>query len=120
VAVALIQGAAGERQFSDEAVRDPQVIALRQKVATVIDPSMRAEQVDMTITLKDGKTLHRFIEHAIGSVEVPMSDQQLEAKFTDLATDILSPTQITHLIATCWHVEALAGAADIADAAVPA
>jgi 2-methylcitrate dehydratase PrpD len=120
VAVALIQGAAGERQFSDQVVRDPEVIALRQRVHTTIDPSIHPEQVDMTITLKDGRKLHRYIEHAIGSVEVPMTDQQLETKFTDLAAGILPAQQTKHLIETCWNVEQLANVADIASAAVPA
>jgi 2-methylcitrate dehydratase PrpD len=117
VAVAIIQGAAGERQYSDSAVLDPTVISLRDKVTATIDPAIRPEQVDMTITLKDGRTLHKFIEHAIGSLEVPMTDQQLEAKFLDLAKGILSDDQARKLIATCWDVEQLESAADIAKAA---
>ncbi len=39
--------------------------------------------------LKDGRQLHRYIEHAIGSVEVPMTDKQLETKFSDLAEGII-------------------------------
>jgi 2-methylcitrate dehydratase PrpD len=117
VAVAIIQGAAGERQYSDSAVLDPTVISLRDKVTATIDPAIRPEQVDMTITLKDGRTLHKFIEHAIGSLEVPMTDQQLEAKFLDLAKGILSDDQARKLIATCWNVEQLESAADIAKAA---
>jgi 2-methylcitrate dehydratase PrpD len=67
VAVAIIEGAAGEKQYSDRAVRDPQVIALRDRVDGDRRPSVKPEQVDMTITLKDGRTLHKHIEHAIGS-----------------------------------------------------
>ena len=51
----------------------------------VVTPGIDAAQVDMTIVLKDGRQLHRYIEHAIGSVEMPMTDQQLETKFADLA-----------------------------------
>ncbi|MDE1194829.1 MAG: MmgE/PrpD family protein [Pseudomonas sp.] len=118
VAVAIIEGAAGERQYSDRAVNDPKVIALRERVTATVDPAIKPEQVDMTITLKDGRVLHKFIEHAIGSLEVPMSDQQLEAKFTDLAKGILPDAQVRKLIDTCWSVEKLANAGDIAKAAV--
>ncbi|WP_397452798.1 MmgE/PrpD family protein [Pseudomonas sp. NA-150] len=117
VAVAIIQGAAGERQFSDSVVQDPTVIALRDKVVATVDPAIKPEQVDMTITLKDGRTLHKFIQHAIGSLEVPMTDQQLEAKFLDLAKGILSDEQAHKLIATCWDVEQLDSAANIAKSA---
>lgn len=120
VAVALIQGAAGERQYSDSAVMDPAVIALREKVVAIVDPAIKPEQVDMTITLKDGRSLHRFIEHAIGSLEVPMTDQQLEAKFLDLAKGILPEQQARRLVATCRDVEQLDSAADIAKAATAA
>ncbi|MDR5758442.1 MmgE/PrpD family protein [Caballeronia sp. LZ035] len=118
VAIAIIDGAAGEKQFSDAKVRDPQTIALREKVNTIVDPSIKPEQVDMTITLKDGRKLHKFIEHAIGSTEVPMTDQQLEKKFSDLADGILPADQTRALIDTCWRVEKLDNAGDIAVAAV--
>jgi 2-methylcitrate dehydratase PrpD len=114
VAVAIIEGAAGERQYSDRAVQDPAVIALRERVTAVIDPAIRPEQVDMTITLNDGRVLHKFIEHAIGSLEVPMTDQQLEAKFLDLVKGILPDARARQLIDTCWKVEQLAGAAELA------
>jgi 2-methylcitrate dehydratase PrpD len=117
VAVALVEGAAGERQYTDRAVRDPQVVALRGKVTATVDPAIKAEQVDMTITLVDGRTLHKFITHAIGSLEVPMTDRQLEAKFLDLADGILPAAQAKQLIETCWQVEKLPGAAAIAQGA---
>jgi 2-methylcitrate dehydratase PrpD len=117
VAVALVEGAAGERQYSDRAVRDAQVVALRGKVTATVDPAIKPEQVDMTITLVDGRKLHKYIAHAIGSLEVPMSDQQLEAKFLDLADGILPPAQAKRLIATCWNVEQLPAAAAIAQGA---
>jgi 2-methylcitrate dehydratase PrpD len=118
VAVALVEGAAGERQYSDRAVRDPQIVALRGKVTAVVDPAIKAEQVDMTITLTDGRKLHKFVAHAIGSLEVPMTDKQLEAKFRDLADGILPAAQVNALLATCWNVEQLPSAAAIAQGAV--
>lgn len=118
VAVALIEGAAGERQYSDRAVRDPQVVALRSKVVALVDPAIKPEQVDMTITLTDGRKLHKFIAHAIGSLEVPMSDKQLEAKLRDLAEGILPTAQVDALIASCWNVAQLPSAATIAQGAV--
>jgi 2-methylcitrate dehydratase PrpD len=116
VAVALIDGAAGERQYSDQAVRNPQVIAVRDKVNAIVDPAIKPEQVDMTITLKDGRTLHKYVEHAIGSLEVPMTDLQLEAKFLDLADGILPAARARKLIELCWQVERLPAAAAIAKA----
>ena len=120
VAVALVEGAGGEKQFSDRAVNDPNVVALRGKVNPVVTPGIEPAQVDMTITLKDGRTLHRFIAHAIGSVEVPMTDKQLEAKFADLADGVLPPSAIRQAIDACWSVESLSSAGEIAKISVSA
>jgi 2-methylcitrate dehydratase PrpD len=120
VAIALVEGAGGEKQFSDRAVNDPAVAALRGKVVPVVTPGIDPAQVDMTIALKDGRILHRFIAHAIGSIEVPMTDKQLEAKFTDLADRILPPTAIQRVIEACWSIESLPNAGEIAGISVSA
>jgi len=114
VAVALLEGAGGEKQFSDRAVDDPAGVALRSRVLPVVTPGIDPAQVDMTIVLKDGRTLHRFIAHAIGSVEVPMTDKQLEDKFADLADGTIPALSIERVMDACWNVESLTNAAEIA------
>jgi 2-methylcitrate dehydratase PrpD len=116
VAVALVEGAAGEKQFSDRAVRDPVIVALCSLVVPAVDAGVKPEQVDMTIALKDGRRFQKHIEKAIGSVEVPMSDRALEAKFADLAEGILLPAQTRKLMDLCWGVERLPAAGDVARA----
>jgi 2-methylcitrate dehydratase PrpD len=113
VAIALVEGAGGEKQFTDRAVNDPTVVALRAKVNPIADPSIMPEQVEMTIVLDDGRRLNRRIEHAVGSVEKPMSDADLERKFLDLADGMLPQTQAKRVMDMCWKVETLANAGDI-------
>jgi 2-methylcitrate dehydratase PrpD len=120
VAVALVEGAGGEKQFSDRAVRDPVIVELRGKVIPVIDPTIKPEQVEMSVELNDGRVLQKRIEHAIGSLENPMSDADLARKFTDLADGILTPQQTANVIELCWKVESLANAADIVAAGTKA
>jgi 2-methylcitrate dehydratase PrpD len=119
VAVALVEGAAGEKQFSDRAVREAAVLALRDRVAPTVDPTIDPAQVVMDIALADGRRLHRRIEHAVGSVQRPLSDDALEAKFVDLAEGILPRPQVRRLLDTCWNLEQLPSAAAVAEAAVP-
>jgi 2-methylcitrate dehydratase PrpD len=116
-AAAIVEGAAGEKQFSDKLVRDPAIIALRDRVRITVDPSIHEDQVRATVTLKDGRRLEQFIEHAIGSMENPMTDAALEAKFTDLADGVLPAARARRLMALCWKVETLNTSADIAKAA---
>jgi 2-methylcitrate dehydratase PrpD len=114
VAAGVVYGAAGERQFSDAAVSDPATVALRKRIAVLTDPAIAPEQAELTIRLTDGRVLARRVEHAIGSVERPMSDAALEAKFTDLADGILPPARIRHAIELCRGVAGLDDAAQIA------
>ncbi|WP_158926803.1 MmgE/PrpD family protein [Acidisphaera sp. S103] len=119
-AIAVIAGQAGEAQFSDAAVTDPVAVALRDRVETTIGKSLAQDQARVTIKLKDGRVLNRFITHAVGSVQVPMTNQQLEAKFTNLVAGILPDDRARHLIDLCWNVERSDDAGDIARAAAAA
>jgi 2-methylcitrate dehydratase PrpD len=120
VAVAIVEGAGGEKQFSDRAVTDPVIVALRGRVFPVVTAGIKPEQVDLTITLNDGRKLHKHIDHAIGSLERPMSDADLERKFTDLAEGIIPAPQIRKVMDLCWGVEKLDNVAEIVQAGVAA
>ncbi|HET9596418.1 MAG TPA: MmgE/PrpD family protein [Anaeromyxobacteraceae bacterium] len=113
VAVAIVEGAAGEKQFSDRAAKSPAVLALRERVQPTVDAAVKPEQVVMTAVLEDGRRLTKRIEHAVGSLANPMTDQALEAKFTDLADGILPKPQARQLMELCWNVEKLSNAADV-------
>ena len=116
-AVALIEGACGVQQFSDRAIKDPVIIALRDRVSTRIDPAIKEDQVRVVITLKDGRKLEKYIDQAIGSVKNPMSDKDLETKFTGLADGILPPDQVRTVMDLCWKIATLPAASALAQAA---
>lgn len=116
-AAAIVEGAAGERQFSDDAVRNPVIVAVRERVVAVVDPSIKEDQVRITITLKDGRRLEKYVEHAVGSVTNPMSDRDLEAKFAGQAEGILAADQARRVMELCWDIETLPKAGALAEAA---
>jgi 2-methylcitrate dehydratase PrpD len=118
-AVAIVHGAAGEAQYSDQAVRDPRVVALREKVIATVEPGVHEDQVHVTIRLKNGRVLEKHVEHAVGSLGRPMSDADLETKFHGLAEAVLSRAEADRLIRLCWDVAKLKDAAEIARASVP-
>jgi 2-methylcitrate dehydratase PrpD len=113
-AVAIVDGAAGERQFSDESVRAPATVALRKRVFPTIDPSVGKDQARVTITLKNGDRPTVFVEHAVGSVENPMSDRMIEDKFRGLVEGIFTPDQARSIVDLCWRADQLADAGEIA------
>ncbi len=88
-AVGLIHGRAGEPEFSDAMVNDPQVVAIRDKVHAVVDDSIHEDAVLATAVLHDGSRVEVRVDHAIGSLHNPLSDAQLEAKFDALVSPVL-------------------------------
>lgn len=106
-AVALLRGSASPREFTDEVVRDPPVVSLRERVRATIDDSLSEEQARVSIELKDGRKIEKFVEHAIGSSKNPMSNTDLERKFRALAERILAAEQTERLIELCWSIESL-------------
>jgi hypothetical protein len=44
------------------------------------------------------------VEHAIGSLERPMSDQDLEMKFHSLADPVIGAARAAALIEACWRL----------------
>jgi len=118
-AVAVIYGAAGEAQYSDEVVRDRRVITLRDRVTAAVEPGIHEDQVRIAIKLKGGRILEKYVEHAVGSIDRPLSDGDLEAKFRGLADGILSKPEADRLIRLCWDIGNLKDVAEVARASVP-
>jgi len=116
-ALAIVQGAAGEKEFSDKLVRDPVIVALRDRVTPAPDTTIGETAVQVTITLKDGRRLEKSVEHAIGSLENPLSDGDLGKKFLDLTTSVFPLTKSRKLLELCWNLENLPRVAEIAKAA---
>ncbi len=80
-AVGLIYGQAGEHEYTDQVVNDPKVIALRDKVQAIVDESMPEDAADLELVTVDGKRHQVKVAHAVGSLEKPMTESQLKAKF---------------------------------------
>ena len=118
-AVAIVDGVVGTAQYSDARVADPAVIALRERVQAHVDAALSEDAAHVRIRLKDGRVLERHVEHALGSLENPMSDRDLEGKFRDLSTSVLDDAAIDALIAACWALEESADSSALARLTVP-
>jgi 2-methylcitrate dehydratase PrpD len=109
-AAGLFFGRAGEAEYDDAIVRREDVTALRRKVIATVDDSIDEASADVTAVLKDGRREHVFVEHAIGSLQRPMTDADLEGKFRTLAEPVIGAQRSAELIAACWK---LGTAADV-------
>lgn len=107
VAAGLMFGRAAEEEYDDAIVNRPDMVALRRKVVATVDNSIDEASVDMTAVLSDGRRVHVFVEHAIGSLAKPMTTAQLEGKFRGLCDHVLGAERCGSLMAACWNLGGL-------------
>ncbi|MCW5659703.1 MAG: MmgE/PrpD family protein [Burkholderiaceae bacterium] len=112
-AAGLIFGRAGEGEYADAVVNRPDMAALRRKVVATVDDAIAEESADVTAVLRDGQRVHVFVEHAIGSLQRPMSDADLQAKFTHLVQPVLGQARIGPLVNACARIDAIADIASL-------
>src|SRR4051812_17999383 len=118
-AAGLTFGRAGEGEYDDDIVCRDDMVALRRKVVATVDDSIDEASADVTAVMKDGSRKHVFVEHAIGSLERPMSDADLERKFHSLADGVIGEKKTLALIEACWNVSGAADARAIGERARP-
>lgn len=98
VAAGFFNLKAGVFEFTDEYVNEPSVKKLRDKISLVIDEKIKEDQVYLTVKLTDGSVVSHFVEHAIGSAQTPMTDEQIKEKFIDVTGEIISSAAKNELI----------------------
>jgi 2-methylcitrate dehydratase PrpD len=103
-AAGLIAGRAGEGEYDDAFVAREDVVALRRKVVATVDTAIAEDAADVTVVLRGGATEHVRVNHAIGSLEKPLTDAQLEAKFHSLADPVIGEARAQAAIAACWNL----------------
>jgi 2-methylcitrate dehydratase PrpD len=118
-AAGLVFGRAGEGEYEDEIVRRDDMVALRRRVVAIVDEKIDAASADVTAVLKDGTRRHVFVEHAIGSLERPMTDADLERKFHSLADAVIGDKKVNTLIEACWKIGEAGDARAIGERARP-
>ena len=118
-AAGLIFGRAGETEYEDQVVNREDMVSLRRKVAATVDASIHEDAADMTALLEDGRKVHVRVEHAIGSLDRPMTDRHLEDKFHSLADGVIGGDKTGALIAACWKLGEARDVTQIIERAIP-
>jgi len=118
-AVGLVRGKGGLREYTDDAVNDPQIKRVRESAAAVGDPAITEDQAHIDVELNDGRRLTKFVEQSLGNIHRPLTDTQLEDKFRDQAVLVLQATDVDALIDMCWNIDALEDVGELVNLAVP-
>ncbi|HWH78472.1 MAG TPA: MmgE/PrpD family protein, partial [Candidatus Binatus sp.] len=112
VARAIIDGKVSLHAFTDAAVRDPQVLKFAERVQMRLDTNLKKTDVGgrpcrVTVRLKNGQSFTREAQHAKGSPEFPMTEDELRAKFTECAEQTLSAGAATRALNYIEQLETL-------------
>ena len=117
MAVALVDGAVSfADSHSHERMKDPQVLAVKQRVQLVADRALmdpdapRSGRVE--VTLRDGRTVSHFTRFAPGTKENPLDTDGVNAKTRDLMEPVIGAQRTAEIIR---RVHALEEVADVRD-----
>lgn len=94
VALALIKGKAFVDDYSDENLKNPEIMRLSRMMEIQNDPSLpRGVSCHLTVTMKDGKKMEVQVDYPKGSPQNPMTKAERFAKFEGLSRNLLNGDQ---------------------------
>jgi 2-methylcitrate dehydratase PrpD len=113
VAAALRYGEVGLEQMMGKATRDPWIHELAGKVEVIHDlemdklrPALRPASVE--VTLKDGRKFMGRVDFPKGDARKPLTEQELQAKFSNLARDVVGPEKVKKIQEAVFGLEKIA------------
>jgi 2-methylcitrate dehydratase len=110
IAAALVERQVTPAQFEMEKIMDPVIRAQLKKVEVVADPEIEKvfptlQRVIVTITTIDGQSFTEQLDYPKGDPRNPLTDQEIEEKFSALADGVLSSQAQKKLKDAIWGLE---------------
>jgi len=112
IAAAVADGNVLPSSFSDEKLKDPRIWDMLGKIKVVADTEIDSmfpgvKRARVSITTKAGDTFTAQVDHAKGSPQNPMSDDEIVSKFRANASGVLNKKQQDKVIDLTWHFDEL-------------
>lgn len=117
----MVAGKAGKNEFTNAFVRSAPVVAAQRKVFTHNDPAIEAMGFDkirsrIEVRTVDGRNFTRWAdENYRGGPFNPLSDRELEEKFSDAASGLLSDARCADVFEFVWSLQDRRDATDVLD-----
>ncbi|MEA1993595.1 MAG: MmgE/PrpD family protein [Euryarchaeota archaeon] len=110
IATAVAKGNVLPSDFELKALKDPLVLEIIEKIKVVTNEEIdslfpKVKRAICTIATKDGETYRNQVDHARGSKENPLSDEEVISKFRANASDVLSEERMDELIKATFDLE---------------
>lgn len=112
VATAVFDGEVSVDQFSEERIRDPEILQFIKKIKVILDeeidqayPEKFSSKVE--IYLKDGSIVSAYVEHPKGSPGNPVTAKDVENKFLNLSSRVVGREKALRIIEIVGQLEEL-------------
>jgi len=110
IAAALADRQVTPAQFEMKKIMDPTIRAQLKKVEVVADPEIEKvfpalQRVIVNITTTEGRTFSKQLDYPKGDPRNPLSDAEIEEKFSALAEGVLSKSAQKKLVDAIWNLE---------------
>ena len=118
IAAALAERQVTPVQFTMEKIMDPRIREQLQKVEVVADPEIEKvfpalQRVIVRIDTSDGRSFSKQLDYPKGDPRNPLTDQEVEEKFSALAEGVLSAGAQKRVKETVWNLERVASVSDL-------
>lgn len=114
VAVALLDGEVTPEQYDQAHRDDERVHSLMQKIEVNEDSELNAfvrehtDSLPMDVRVEtDSEVYRERVDYPLGHATRPMSDERLEAKFSEMALELLTDEQVQQTFTACYELESL-------------
>lgn len=118
MAIALIEGNLGPDQFARQQWTDPKVLELMAKIKCTEDPELTElypAKVPVIVEIHTQKSdvFNKRLDVNKGHPNNPMSDEEIQAKFRNLASKLMDDQKIDRVIDSVYNIEAEKDACDL-------
>jgi len=120
IAVAICKNKTGVDQFSEEALNDPEVLTLAEKVTWELDPAAeavypKAYPATVIAELNDGRTFQAHVDFPKGDPENPASPEEILAKFHSMSEKFFDKGRREKIVQTVNRLEEVSNIRKLGD-----
>jgi 2-methylcitrate dehydratase PrpD len=107
----ILRGKAGKAEFTEDFVRSDSCQQMQKRIRTQLDPEIEKMGLDrilsrLDVTTSQGPTITRWADEKYrGGPNNPLSDIELEDKFRDCASGLLSEEKMDQVINRIWNID---------------
>ena len=110
ISIAAFYKKVGIEQYTDDLRNDPQILDFSKEVQVQGDPELQKVYPEhwaaiVEVESKDGKRFIERVDDAKGEPANPFSQQEVEEKFMNLATQVISPKKAKEIIGRVNELE---------------